>query len=231
MRRFTFVLTLLLTFAMAGAAQDYTTILDGALFGMVCDGSTSDVAAFNRATTFANALPGGGTIKLPTTGHMCVFDSPVLLPANVSIRGCGTGYTGYWGSVVTPSCGILEHNLMDSYGGIKFEAQGSAALDNLYITTDTCYPMLYDTNTVFNRFTVMFDGHQGRKDNAGACNTAVRLADKVDCPGSGDSACFSGFGTVFNGIYTNNIQRAIVAQSDVATIPRYGARFVYGQQR
>jgi hypothetical protein len=95
MRRFTFVMTLLLTFAVAGSAQDYTTILDGALFGMVCDGSTSDVAAFDRATTFASALPGGGTIKLPTTGKMCVFDQVVSVPANVGIRGCGLGYNVY----------------------------------------------------------------------------------------------------------------------------------------
>jgi hypothetical protein len=72
-------------------------IVTDARFGAKCDGTTNDSAAFTAAM---NSFGGtGGTVYVPATGHSCVLNSGITLPANVVLTGVaggiGTGYTNF----------------------------------------------------------------------------------------------------------------------------------------
>jgi hypothetical protein len=101
-----------------------------------------------------------------------------------------------------------------TYGGLKFEAKGSALFDQMYVTANDCSTLLYDTNTVL-RGAAMFVGVQGEANTKGACNDATRWGITIACSGSGDSDCSAAYGTDF-AIYTRRIRRSIIVGAGAA---------------
>lgn len=65
--------------------------IDARRFGVKCDGTTDDAAAFTAAYTALNAA-GGGTITVPATGSACRISTDVLIRSNVDMV-CEPGAT------------------------------------------------------------------------------------------------------------------------------------------
>lgn len=61
-------------------------IINGADFGMLCNGSNDDAAALNRALAYAASV-APAVVNLPLSGTRCVIAGTVTVPENVTLAG------------------------------------------------------------------------------------------------------------------------------------------------
>jgi hypothetical protein len=93
MRYLALAVVLTLFSALAASAQNlpspaFATEVSVKSYGAVCDGSTDDSPAFRRAIA---ALPHGGYVDVPATGHSCVLKEGIVISdgsaSGVTLRG------------------------------------------------------------------------------------------------------------------------------------------------
>lgn len=79
---------------MMSKARDIINARD---FGVVCDGTTDDTANINNSIVYANSLPNGAEVILPSgiclVSETSTFDAAIFLLNNVSLRGQGIDVT------------------------------------------------------------------------------------------------------------------------------------------
>ena len=185
-------------------------------FGMVCDGSTDDTAAFNTALE-ALYDAGGGTLVLPS---ICLIKGQVILPNNgdqnrpeqPSIRITGTGSaTGLWASDFMPHSGLdLRSDTPPAkiltLGAGKFEMDHLTLVDN----GSDSNAFLFTTNTVLSAHDLTI---QGTASGQRAVNDAIILGGSRNFWISNTTATsFSGYGTVIKDIVFHKIRRGVVGQ-------------------
>jgi hypothetical protein len=187
-------------------------------YGMACDGSTDDTAAFNAALT-ALYNSGGGTLILSS---ICLINGQITLPNNgdthhpvqPSIRVTGVGATAaIWdfNTLVAAKSGLdLRSSTppakMVTLGAGKLELDHIALVDN----GSDSNAFIFTTNTVLSAHDLTI---QGNASGLNAVNDGIILGGSQNFWLSNTTATsFSGYGTVIKDIMFHNIRRGVVGQ-------------------
>ena len=203
----------------------FTGFYDPLNYGMACNGSTDDTAAFNALLAIVNTA-GGGEIRLPS---ICLIAGAVVFP-NSSIG----GVVGYQSSIrITGSATNLEYNAVAGPSGLDLRYNASVAkLDTRGIGTieidhlslidggSDCAPFIQTTNTVIIIHDNLFSG---TGINRAACNDGVILGGSTITSDNASTAPFQGYASkVYGNTFTkmrkiavfNNYANAIWVQNN-----------------
>ena len=192
-------------------ASGIDEVYNAKTYGLACDGSTDDTAAFNAllATVYA---AGGGTIFIPSTARI---NGQVLMPNDgavpptqpfIRITGIGSSANGRWGTLPAPPSSLdLRYA-----AGPKLDTRGSGLLEIDHIALvdggADSQPFVFTTNTTLHVHDCVFSG---TATGINAVNDAIVCGGDTTTINGSATSPFQGYGTIIRNNFFDKIRRGV----------------------